>query len=110
MMRLSVSYTKAINKRYDRVGSLFQAKHVTEDAYLVHLSRYVHLNPVLADLSSRPEEWEYSSYREYIGLRGGTLPEPGIVLAYFGSPAAYRTFVQAYVPKDRQRIAGLLFD
>lgn len=85
MMKLSVSYTKAINKRYGRVGSLFQgpfrAVHVDRNEYLLHLSRYIHLNPVTAGLVPQPEEWEFSSYREYIGLRNGTLPEPKIVLS-----------------------------
>jgi len=85
MQLFSISYTKAMNKRYDRVGSLFQgafqAKHVDGNDYLVHLSRYIHLNPVMAGLVKRPEDWEFSSYREYIDLRNGTLPQPEIVLS-----------------------------
>ncbi len=114
MMRFSVSYTKAMNKRYDRIGSLFQgafrAKHVDRNEYLVHLSRYIHLNPVVAGLVERAEDWEFSSYREYIGLRDGTLPNPEIVLSQFPSRGAYRDFVQAYVPSEQEIIADLLFD
>jgi REP element-mobilizing transposase RayT len=114
MMRFSVSFTKAMNKRYDRVGSLFQgafqAKHVGTDDYLLHLSRYVHLNPVLAGLVGRAEGWAFSSYRDYLGLRAGTLPRPEVVLAQFESPQAYRAFVEAYAPSDREIIADLLFD
>ncbi len=114
MQLFSISYTKAMNKRYDRVGALFQgafqAKHVDENNYLVHLSRYIHLNPVMAGLVERPEDWEFSSYREYIGLRGGTLPKPEIVLSQFPSPEAYREFVESYTPREREIIADLLFD
>ena len=114
MQLLSISYTKAMNKRYDRVGSLFQgafqAKHVDENNYLVHLSRYIHLNPVLGGLVERPEDWEFSSYREYIGMRDGTLPQPEIVLTQFPSAEAYREFVESYVVQEREVIAGLLFD
>ena len=114
MMRFSVSYTKAMNKRYDRVGSLFQGafrvKHVDEDEYLVHLSRYIHVNPVVAGLVERAEDWEFSSYREYIGLRDGTLPNPEIVLSQFSSRGAYRDFVQAYVSSEQEIIGDLLFD
>jgi hypothetical protein len=110
----ALSYTKAINKRYGRVGSLFQGRfkaiHVDRDEYLVHLSRYLHLNPVAAGLVSRPEDWEYSSYREYLGLRQGTLPKPGIVLSQFSSPDAYRDFVEGHLAKDRSLIAHLLPD
>ena len=114
MQLFSISYTKAMNKRYDRVGSLFQgafqAKHVNENNYLVHLSRYIHLNPVTAGLAARPEDWEFSSYREYIGLRDGTLPQSEIVLSQFPSREAYRDFVEAYIPSEQEIIADLLFD
>lgn len=114
MMRFSVSYTKAMNRQYDRVGSLFQgafqARHVGRNNYLVHLSRYIHLNPVMASLIERAEDWEFSSYQEYIGLRNGTLPKPEVVLGQFPSRAAYREFVEGYAPPEREMIAGLLFE
>lgn len=111
--RLGVSYTKAMNKRYDRAGALFQGayryRHVGEDDYLVHLSRYIHPNPVLDGLVERPEDWEFSSYREYAGLRDGTLPRPRIVLDQFQSTDHYREFVKSYIPEDRAMMADLLF-
>jgi len=84
MQSFGQSYTNAINKRHGRVGPLFerrfQAIHVEDDSYLLHLTRYIHLNPVVAGLAPRPEAWECSGYREYTGLRTGSLPQPGIVL------------------------------
>jgi putative transposase len=112
MRRLSISYTKAMNKRYNRVGALlqgqFQAAHVDRDDYLLHLSRYIHLNPVDAGLVRNPEDWEFSSYRDYLGLRAGTLPTPESVLEQFPTSEGYRDFVQAYSLHDRQIIAHLL--
>jgi putative transposase len=112
MKRLAVSYTKAINKRYGRLGALFQGgyrhRHIGENQYLIHLSRYIHLNPVLDGLVKRPEEWEFSSYQEYVGLRSGTLPRPEIVLSQFGSGEQYRKFVESYVAEDRAIIDDLL--
>jgi REP element-mobilizing transposase RayT len=114
MMRFSVSYTKAINERFGRVGSLFQgafrARSVAGNDHLLHLSRYIHLNPVRAGLVTRAEDWEFSSYREYIGLRHGTLPKPESVLSQFASPGAYREFVESFVASDREMIADILFD
>jgi hypothetical protein len=114
MQRFSISYTKAMNKRYERVGGLYQgafrAKHVDEDRYLMHLSRYIHLNPVFAGLVERPEDWEFSSYPDYAGMRDGKLPRPGIVLSQFASREAYETFVDSYIPQEREIIADLLFD
>jgi putative transposase len=114
MQRLSISYTKAMNKRYDRVGSLFQgafqAKLVDQDEYLVHLSRYIHLNPVKVGLVDHPAGWDFSSYRNYVGLRDGALPVPGVVLAQFPSRQAYRDFVAEDTPSEKEIIADLLFD
>jgi putative transposase len=114
MMRLAVSYTKAINKRFERVGALFQGpiggKHLDRTEYLVHLSRYTHLNPLTASLVKRAEEWEFSSYRDYLGLRQGTLPSPDVVLSQFPSPEAYQQFVESYVAPEREVIGDLLFD
>lgn len=114
MMRFSVSYTKAMNQRYARVGSLFQgafqAKHIERDDYLTHLSRYIHLNPVADGLVRLPEDWEFSSYREYIGKRSGTLPKPHIVLSQFPSPEAYREFTESYTSRDLDAVLSLLSD
>lgn len=68
-------------------GSLFQqnckSKEIThdnrgfqtfyEDDYLLTCFNYIHQNPLIAGLVSKMEEWEFSSYRDYIGLRNGTL-------------------------------------
>src|SRR5574341_1106415 len=73
----ALSYTKAINKRFNRVGTLFQgpfkAIWVEREEYLLQLCRYIHLNPVKAGLVARAEDWEFSSYRDYVGLRDDGL-------------------------------------
>ena len=98
MKSLSLAYTKAINKRYNRCGSLlqgrFQSLLVTETDYLVNLSRYIHLNPVKAKLVSHPSEWEFSSYLEYAGLRPGTLPQMAFIKAQIAGEQAYQQFLQ----------------
>ena len=114
MQRLSISYTKAMNKRYGRSGALFegqfQAVRVDREAYLLHLSRYVHLNPVDAGLVRQAEDWEFSSYREYVGLRQGTLPSPEVVLAQFPERGGYEAFVEEYGSREREVIAHLLLE
>jgi len=114
MQPFTLSYTKAINQRYARTGTLFQGRFkailVDRDDYLVHLSRYIHLNPVMAGLIRMPEDWEFSSYRDYIGLRRGTLPVPAIVLSQFPSPEAYQAFVNAYREADHKVIEHLMLD
>ena len=110
----ALSYTKAINQRYGRAGSLFQGRfkaiHVDSDEYLLHLSRYIHLNPVAGGLVTHPEDWEFSSYLEFVGIRAGTLPKPDIVKQQFGSSDTYRLFVEAYADNDKRVIEHLMLD
>ncbi|HSB90045.1 MAG TPA: transposase [Anaerolineales bacterium] len=77
MQAMMLAYTKTINHKYGRVGPLFQGRfkavHVADDAYLGLLMKYIHWNPVEAGLVRAPEVWEFSSCRDYLGLRNGTL-------------------------------------
>jgi REP element-mobilizing transposase RayT len=97
MQRFGLSYTRAINKRFDRVGSLFQgvyqAKLIQTESHLLHLCRYIHGNPVKDGLVADSADWEYSNYLEWIGERDGTLFDPEFVHAYFASPEDYRQFI-----------------
>ncbi|MBO8143140.1 MAG: transposase [Thermodesulfobacterium sp.] len=72
MRRVLDGYTRYFNKKINRKGPLWEGKFkrigVTSDEQLLHLTRYIHLNPTTAGLVEKPEEWIYSSYREYIGL------------------------------------------
>ena len=114
MQPFTVSYTKAVNRQQDRVGSVFQgvfkAKLVDKNEYLLHLSRYIHRNPVLAGIADNPANWTFSSYQDYVGLRNGTLSKPDIVLSQFPSQPAYAKFVQSYTEADREFIEHLMLD
>ena len=80
LQRLAVSYVKSYNLVYNQHGHLFQGPfqriHVIDSNYLIHLSRYIHLNPVKADLVEKAESWDFSSYQEYIGLRTPDIADP----------------------------------
>lgn len=80
------------------------------DSYLTHLSRYIHWNPVAAGLAKRPADWAFSSYRDYVGLRAGTLPVTDLILSQFPSRHAYQTFVEHYHDENVRKIDHLLFD
>ncbi len=66
---LNTSYAGWFNKRYGRVGHLlagrFKAILVDSEGYYWELSRYIHLNPVRADMVKRPEDYKWSSYPGY---------------------------------------------
>jgi len=74
MHGINGGYTGYFNRKYQRVGHLFQGRYrallVDKDQYLLPLSRYIHLNPVRARIVNRPEEFSYGSYRGYIGKKG----------------------------------------
>lgn len=65
------SYSKYFNTRYKRKGPLWEGRFknvlVETDEQLLHLTRYIHLNPVSISLVNNPEDWKSSSYGEYIG-------------------------------------------
>jgi putative transposase len=73
------TYAKAINKQNDTTGSLFQqntkAKCISEGSKLYGevCFHYNHQNPMRAGLVKRMEDWNYSSFKDYSGLRNGTL-------------------------------------
>jgi REP element-mobilizing transposase RayT len=114
MQSFSQSYTNAVNRHYGRVGSVFQGRfqalHVDTDEYLLHLSRYIHLNPIEARLVLKPEDWKFSSYREYAGLRAGQLPRPERILRTFPSRVAYREFVDSGIGKNDPKVSHLMID
>ncbi|MBL7075396.1 transposase [candidate division KSB1 bacterium] len=97
------SYTKAINKKFDRHGSLFQhhtkAKHIDDDSYIVTLLTYIHQNPVRSNLVKEAEDWEFSSYRDYIGIGNGTLPNKTLVKRMFASVEELKQFTEMSIQK-----------
>jgi REP element-mobilizing transposase RayT len=90
------SYTKAINKRHLRHGSLFQehskTKLIDNERYLLTLLTYIHQNPARRRLVEQIEDWPYSSYRDLAGYRRGTLPERGLISTYFHTDEDFRAF------------------
>jgi putative transposase len=101
MQKFLISYTKAINKRFSRVGSLFQgqfqAKAIQNYPHLLNLCLYIHANPVKDGLVEVPEDWIYSNYLEWLGQRDGILVDREFIQENFGSPTEYRTLVMEYV-------------
>jgi len=69
---------------------------VDDEAYLIHLVRYIHYNPVSAHLVHRPEDWQYSNYAEWVGIRNGTLVDREFIKDYFPHPDDYRRFMEDY--------------
>ncbi|MEX1052724.1 MAG: transposase [Patescibacteria group bacterium] len=64
------SFSRYFNIKFKRKGPIWQSRfrsvEVKTDEQLLHVSRYIHLNPVTDYLVERPEDWPLSSYRDYI--------------------------------------------
>jgi len=110
------TYVQAVNRRQHRKGTLFQGRfrhiHIEKDEHVLHLCRYIHLNPVKAGLVNLPEHWQYSNYPDWIGERGSTLTDKSLMPDNFGSSRNYREFVMEYLKEKtlEKSIEKYMFD
>jgi len=110
------AYVQALNFQHGRTGTLFESrfKHKCVDKweYLMMLCRYIHLNPVQAKLVARPEDWAYSNYREWIGMRDSALIDKVFVQDHFQSADDYVKFVNDVEDEQNryEKIRKYLFD
>lgn len=104
MRSLLTSYSMYFNKKYKRTGPLFESRYkasrITSDAYLQHISRYIHLNP------KHWREYEYSSLPYYLHQVSDDWIDPEKILELFSSPAEYLQFVEDY--EDAKEIMDIL--
>jgi REP element-mobilizing transposase RayT len=89
MLRLLTGYSQYYNRRYRKVGHVFQGRHKSilcqSDMYLGELVRYIHLNPVRAKMVRKAERYPYSSQRVYLGVEPNTIVDVDPVLRLFGA-------------------------
>ena len=115
------SYTRYFNSKEERIGPLFQglfkAVRVESDEQLIHVSRYIHLNPVSFFLIKDEglEKYEWSSYPEYIHSANGSFISTEQILSFFPKKDAhtkYREFVldQIQYVKTLEQIKHLIIE
>ena len=95
--KLLSGYARIHNERYNRSGSLFRQKTKSNCLsemfvpefpdysnldYCFNCFQYIHQNPLRAGLIDRMENWEFSSFRDYAGLRNGTLCNKELAAKY----------------------------
>jgi putative transposase len=114
MQRLMGGYAGAYNRRHRRIGHLFYNRYKSilcqEDSYLLELTRYIHLNPIRADIIKTVGEldgYPYSGHSSLMGRHSYDWQETEKILGMFGSREpnarmAYRAFVQKGVPLGRR--------
>ncbi len=113
--KLSNSYTKYYNTKHTRVGPLlqgeFKAVLVESNEQFIHLSRYIHLNPIASLLVKDLKNFRWSSYEEYINNTQGICFKEEI-LNSFKTPQDYQQFVldQVSYAQSLERIKHHLID
>lgn len=100
MKMLHANYAIYLNKRYDLEGHVFQGRYradlIDSLNYFLTVSRYIHLNPVEAQLVTKPEEYPWSSCRTYLLNKRNRHITTAKTLSYFPEPRRinYRKFIE----------------
>lgn len=98
MQGLQQSYTQSFNRKYNKVGHLFQGRYKAilcqKDAYLLELIRYIHLNPVRSKLARTPQDYRYSGDPAYRSGKATAIVDPRAVLKMLGGRSGYKKFIQ----------------
>lgn len=100
------AYARYFNLKYRRKGTLWMSRfknvRAENDEQLLHLTRYVHLNPVAAGLVEKAQAWPYSSYREYIDRENIRWPMTKFESLIDVRPDEYQQFVQDHALYQRE--------
>lgn len=116
LKQVTNAYTEYFNKKYARVGSLlqgpFKAVKITTDEQLIHLTRYIHLNPLIGSIVNNLEDYPWSSYKSFITGKEADLCDKQIILHRFNSTSDYQKFVldQANYANELQKLEGLTIE
>lgn len=118
LSNIANGFAKYINTKRKRVGPLYQgpfkAVLVETDEQLFHLSRYIHLNPVVSSIVSTKElaTYPWSSLPDYIGSTEQSFVERGLILSHFKNMQAYKDFVydQINYAKELDKVKHLALE
>lgn len=95
---ISNSWTHYFNLKYNRQGALFQgifkAVMIEDDKQLIHLSRYIHINPVVSNIIKEKDflKYQWSSFNDYL-KRTSHFVDVETIFSHFSKPISYKNFV-----------------
>jgi len=123
MKRLCNAYVSYFNKKYERVGTLFQSRYkavlIDKENYYLHLTRYIHLNPIelfSKDIYKKLQNYSYSSYPDYIGKRNTQWIHKQEIIEYFKHNqdelgfSTYQEFTEKYAEESREILKNITID
>lgn len=111
---LEISFSKFFNLKFNRKGPLWQSRfravRIETDEQLLHTTRYIHINPSTSDLVNDPEDWEFSSYRDYINNE--RILKEIMTEITIKDPKTYKKFVEDRIDyqKKLKKIKKLLLE
>jgi REP element-mobilizing transposase RayT len=104
MRRVMSTYVPYFNRKYHRRGPLFESRYrasrITSDEYLIHITRYIHLNP---------EKWrtyDYSSVHYYLDTSAPDWLTTQPISSLFSSRGEYLIFLENY--KENRAIVDII--
>jgi putative transposase len=101
--KLWYCYTCYYNQKYKRRGTLFASKlqhiPIIKQSYLLRLCAYIHLNPLKARLIEHIEDWKWSNYPEWIGVRNGILIDREQIKLFFKTVDEYKECITTLMPE-----------
>ena len=107
MHKVGTSFSNFINKKYNRIGSLFQgpfkAIHIDNDDYLLWLSGYINGNIEIHKIA-KAESYKWSSFRYFLNLEENKfLGEKDIILDQFKDIESYKDFVEMVIEQSSSK-------
>jgi putative transposase len=111
MQAVGRSYVQVFNKVHGRSGTLWEGRYrstlIQTERYLLACMAYIDLNPVRAHMVAQPQDYSWSSYGHYAGLRSDRLITPhalywGLGNTPFARELAYAELVQIGISADQQ--------
>lgn len=107
---LLTKYSQYFNKKYKRIGPVFQGRYkailINKEEYLLHLSRYIHVNPKeILPKKYNLMDYPWCSYHYYIKEIAPTWLNKDYILSYFKSIkgygfSSYQGFIEGYQEKS----------
>ena len=118
MRSLGTKYSKYFNKKYIRVGPVFQSRYkavlVETENQFIYLSKYIHRNPLdILPTGTVLVGYKYSSYQNYLGKFDQAWVDKSEILSYFSKlnpEESYQQFVEEIDERDLLMIKSLTLD
>ncbi|WP_456277464.1 transposase [Bacillus sp. AK128] len=102
MWKIQTTYALYFNKIYQLDGHVFQgrygAKLIDSQKYFVDAGRYIHMNPVNAELTQEPAHFKWSSYQYYVDGNPPTYLNTSKTISIFSGLENYQYFVEKTTP------------